>query len=181
MGVKLKKKKKSPHWLVAWHTASSLAKPLHGIAASVSILFCQAACRGLTMTVAPSFKCMYLYVISPTTFVIKFPQPLRAFPLRATSIRSKELPKPCYLGFKLTNPVLSQELQSIPSMNSHKGMWSRSWPPSLPTLCVDFLLLLLKLYHLYLPGLTSNQFLYFNFYCGLLLRCSSSSGTVCST
>lgn len=135
---------------MAWHTANSLPKPLHGIAASVSILFCQAACRGLTMTVVPSFKCMYLYVISPTTFAIKFPQPLRAFPLCATSIRSKELPKPCYLGFKLTNLVLSKEPQSIPSMNSHKGMWSRSWPPSLPTLCLDFLLLLLKSYVIYI-------------------------------
>lgn len=133
------------------------------------------------MTVVPSFKCMYLYVISPRTFAIKFPQPLRAFPLCATSIRSKELPKPCYLGFKLTNLVLSQEPQSIPSMNYHKGMWSRAWPPSLPTVCLDFLLLLLKLCHLYLPGRMSNQFLYFNFYCGLLLRCSSPSGTVSST
>ena len=77
---------------MAWHTAKSLAKPLHGIVASVSILFFQASCIGLTMTVAPSFKCMYLYMISPTTFAIN------SFPSLSEPSPSVPLQNPAFWG-----------------------------------------------------------------------------------
>lgn len=164
-----------------YHCVKNLAKLVHGIAASTSILFGQVACKDLKLTLAPSGKHMPSIAPHKVTSKYKFLTDLSQQALGPSLLcflapaclicpldkTLMALTKFLLFWLELTNLALAQEPQNTPPKDPNKGMCHRA--------CLSFWLKFnfvklterpwpsvcpLEVCHVLPPVLTSNKLLF---------------------